>query len=398
MLEWLIIGGGIHGTYLANLLTHLPGTEERNQVRILDPHKGLLAAWERNTVNCGMAYLRSPATHNIDRPILSLYRYARTCGELSHTAFIPPYNRPSLELFQRHCRHVIATNRLEQLHTRGRARSVKKDGRNLVVETDGPPLRTRRLVLAVGMSEQPCWPPWAQALKIEGARIAHVFDVDFNRREWTQNGRTIVVGGGITAVQTALKLVSTTHGAVHLLSRHALRESQYDFNPCWIGPKCLRAFYRADLPQRRATIDQARIAGSLPSEVLAAFNQALSANRIGFSEGRCLGAASVRGAVRLETAGGMLEADQVILATGFRSRRPGGAMIDRLIRDFDLKCNPCGYPLLGSDLRWSASIYATGPLAELQIGPCARNIVGARNAGRILLHGLGHDRRRPPGR
>ncbi len=396
MLEWLIIGGGIHGTYLANLLTRLPGTEG-DQVRILDPHSALLAAWTRQTANCGMTYLRSPATHNIDRPILSLYRYAQTCGDLTRTAFIPPYNRPSLELFQRHCRHVIAANRLEQIHVCRRARSVKKDGRNLVVETDGSPLRTRRLILAVGMSEQPCWPGWARALQIEGARIAHVFDADFNRREWTHNRRTIVVGGGITAVQTALKLVTETRGTVHLLSRHALRESQYDFNPCWIGPKCLRAFYGEDLPQRRATIDRARIAGSLPSEVLAAFNQALSAKRIGFSEGRCLDAAMANGAVRLETAAGVIEADQVILATGFTPRRPGGAMIDRLVKDFDLKCNPCGYPVLGADLRWAASIYATGPLAELQVGPCARNIVGARNAGRILLHGLGHDPRRPPG-
>ena len=121
------------------------------------------------------------------------------------------------------------------------------------------------------------------------------------------------------------------------------------------------------------------------------------AKRIGFSEGRCLDAAMANGAVRLETAAGVIEADQVILATGFTPRRPGGAMIDRLVKDFDLKCNPCGYPVLGADLRWAASIYATGPLAELQVGPCARNIVGARNAGRILLHGLGHDPRRPPG-
>ena len=397
MLEWLIIGGGIHGTYLANLLTHLPGLE-RHQVRILDPHPGLLTAWERNAANCGMAYLRSPATHHIARPILSLYRYAQTRGALVRPMFTPPYNRPSLKLFQNHCRHVIAANRLEELHVHGRARAVKKDGCGLVVESDGPSLRARRLLLAVGMSEQPCWPAWAHALKIEGARIAHVFDADFTRAEWTQDRRTIVVGGGISAVQTALKLASETGGRVHLLSRHAPRESQYDFNPCWIGPKCLRAFYRTEPPQRRATIDQARIAGSLPGEVLASLNRALSANRIGFSEGQCQGARLTSGGVRLQTSAGVLEADQVILATGFRPRRPGGAMIDRLVREFDLKCNPCGYPLLGDDLRWAENIYATGPLAELQVGPCARNIVGARNAGRILLHGLGHERRPPPGR
>ncbi len=397
MLEWLIIGGGIHGTYLANLLMHLHGTDH-DQVRVIDPHPTLLTVWGRNTTNCGMAYLRSPATHNIDRPILSLYRYAKTCQGLTRAAYIPPYNRPSLELFQRHCRHVIAANRLDRVHVCARAQALKKDGRNLMVETDGPPLRTRRVLLAIGMGEQPCWPAWAHALKRDGARIAHIFDPDFNRHEWIQDRRTVVIGGGITAVQTALKLSAETHGTIHLLSRHGLRESQYDFNPCWIGPKCLRAFYRADMNQRRSTIDQARIAGSLPNEVLASFHQALAETRIGFSEGQFFGAAPFDGGVRLDTSAGVLEADQIILATGFLPRRPGGAMLDRLIADFDLKCNPCGYPILGSDLRWAENIYATGPLAELQLGPCARNIVGARNAGRILLHGLGLERRTPPGR
>ncbi len=397
MLDWLIIGGGIHGTYLANLLNHLPDTDH-DRIRILDPHSTLLTAWTRHTANCGMVYLRSPATHNIDRPILSLYRYARSCRDLTHAAFIPPYNRPSLELFQHHCRQVIAANQLDRLHVCGRALGVKKDGRHLVVETDGSPLRTRRLLLALGISEQPCWPAWAHSLRDKGARIAHVFDTDFNRSEWVHSHRTIVVGGGITAVQTALQLGAETRGTVHLLSRHALRESQYDFNPCWIGPKCLRAFYREGLNRRRTTIDKARIAGSLPSEVLVSFNKALAARRIGYSEGRCQGAMFTEDRVRLETSAGALEADQIILATGFTPRRPGGAMVDRLIEDFDLKCNPCGYPKLGADLRWGETIYATGPLAELQVGPCARTIVGARNAGRILLYGLDHGRRRPPGR
>ena len=397
MIDWLIIGGGIHGSYLANLLAHLPGAEH-NQVRILDPQDALLSTWRRNTENCGMAYLRSPATHNIDRPILSLYRFAQTPEGQAHAAFIAPYNRPSLGLFERHCRHVIATNRLDRLHVRARARRLINEGHSLRVDTDGPSLRTRRVLLAIGMGEQPCWPTWAHDLKHAGARIAHVFDPDFRRRQWRQARRTLVVGGGITAVQTALKLSTESQGAVHLLSRHMLRESQYDFNPCWIGPKCLRAFYRSDFEQRRAAIDQARITGSLPFEVLAAFARAQDENRIGLTEADCLGAEQTGDGVRLNTTAGTLEADQIILATGFLPRRPGGDLIDRLITDFNLECNPCGYPILGPDLRWAPNIYATGPLAELQLGPCARNIVGARNAGRLLLHGLGLTHRPPPGR
>jgi hypothetical protein len=293
---------------------------------------------------------------------------------------------------------VIADNGLDRLHTLARARRLVKDGRALVVETNGPTLRTRRVLLAIGLGEQPCWPSWARQLQQDGARVNHVFEPDFDRNGWPPAPRTLVVGGGITAVQTALRVLGETHGRVHLLSRHALRESSYDFDPCWIGPKCLRAFYRSSMHRRRAYIDKARISGSLPVEVLEAFALARRDSRLGFSEGSCLEATLASGTIRLATTAGPLQAEQVILATGFLPRRPGGPFIDRLIRDFGLKCNPCGYPVVKPDLRWDARVYVTGPLAELQLGPCARNIVGARNAGRQLLRGLGFDGRAHPWR
>ncbi|MDJ0819244.1 MAG: FAD/NAD(P)-binding protein, partial [Desulfobacterales bacterium] len=77
LLHWLIIGGGIHGTFMANLLVHQLGVR-RDDLRVVDPHDMLLAAWSRNTDNCGMSHLRSPAAHNIDLHALSLYRYARS--------------------------------------------------------------------------------------------------------------------------------------------------------------------------------------------------------------------------------------------------------------------------------------------------------------------------------
>jgi len=49
-----------------------------------------------------------------------------------------------------------------------------------------------------------------------------------------------------------------------------------------------------------------------------------------------------------------------------------------------------GYPVVDDQLHWGGSIFVSGPLAELRIGPCARNIVGARNAGRLILDYLNH--------
>jgi hypothetical protein len=43
---------------------------------------------------------------------------------------------------------------------------------------------------------------------------------------------------------------------------------------------------------------------------------------------------------------------------------------------------------VGDDLQRGPNIFVTGPPAECQIAPCVRNIVGVRNAGRMLRAAL----------
>jgi hypothetical protein len=74
----------------------------------------------------------------------------------------------------------------------------------------------------------------------------------------------------------------------------------------------------------------------------------------------------------------------VILATGFDHSRPGGEWLDRAIAQFALRCHECGYPIVDANLCWHPGLYVAGPLAELQLGPVARNIIGARHAASRL--------------
>jgi cation diffusion facilitator CzcD-associated flavoprotein CzcO len=386
MIAWLIIGGGIHGTYISHLLVNEVGLN-RDDVRVLDPHQKPMAAWNRNAANCGMRFLRSPATHNIDIPILSLYRFAQSPAVKGMAEFIPPYNRPSLSLFQKHCAHVIRHFRLEELRITGRAVALHKNNRrSLTAETSVGSIAARNVILAMGLGEQPYWPSWARRLQQAGSRIVHVFDPGFRSADMAQSSESVVVvGGGLSAVQTALMLSKKRAGRVRLFSQHDLYESQYDFDPCWIGPKCLRDFYRKDYGDRRAAVDRARLGGSLPGEVFEELRTALDAKGLYFQKSRIRNAVPGGDRIRLDTDTGAVWTDGVVLATGFRSDRPGGDFIDQAIEEFGLQCGPCGYPIVGEDLRWAANIFVTGPLAELQLGPCARNIIGARNAGRHLL-------------
>jgi hypothetical protein len=75
-----------------------------------------------------------------------------------------------------------------------------------------------------------------------------------------------------------------------------------------------------------------------------------------------------------------IEADLVVLATGFESARPGGVWLDEVIAALNLPTAECGYPIVDRTLCWGPGLYVTGPLAELEIGPVARNIIGARLA------------------
>jgi len=382
-LQWLIIGGGIHGTIMANLIVNRLGVRP-DDLRVLDPHDRLLAVWLRNTANCGMSHLRSPAAHNIDLHALSLYRYARSPAGSPLRDFIPPYNRPSLELFRRHCEHVIKTNRLEALRMRGRAQALRNTGSSITVDTTAGKLKTRNVMLAIGLGEQPDWPEWARFLQQQGADVRHLFEPDFDRRTLKAVERTAVIGGGITAVQVALKLAEEQEGNIVVLSGHELREQYYDFNPCWIGRKCLADYYKLDFHRRREIIDQERVPGTLPAEVLKSFLAALDTGNPRFELGRVIDAELTDACIHLRTEHASQCFDRVILATGFQAKRPGSPLIEQAIAEFKLACNPCGYPIIGRDLRWGEHIFATGPLAELQVGPCARNIIGARNAGRFL--------------
>jgi len=393
VLEWLVVGGGIHGTYLLHLLLRRGGATP-DAIRLLDPQPYLMALWRQHAHNCGMTFLRSPATHHIGIGILSLYRFARRQGR-DRDEFTAPYNRPSLALFNDHSRWVIANNNLDGLHRCARVAAVRQTTGGVVVESEGGDHRARRVLLAVGLGEQPFWPVGARHLQASGAPVTHVFDPAFDRRRLPPDSRIAILGGSITALQLALQLVRDGARDVTVLAAADLRRSPYDFDPCWIGPKCLRRFYPAPPAARRGMIDAARVTGTVTPEVADAFEAAVAAGRLQFRRGRISAWKGDAHGVGLTQNGAKLDFDRLIVCTGFAATPPVPPLLAQIQREFGLARAACGYPLPDDGLRWHPRIYVAGPLAELALGPTARNIIGARNAGRLLLHGLGRGPRPP---
>lgn len=380
--DWLIIGGGIHGVHIAVRLIGEAGVPPE-RLAIVDPGDRLLSRWRSCTTTTGMTHLRSPSVHHLDLSPHALHQFA---GRRKHRApglFAHPYDRPAIGLFNKHCDRVIETYGLAELHIQARAVDCSVDHDRVGVRLDcGREIEASDIVLALGASEQPAWPTWAQR---GDDRVHHVFEPEFEG--WPSRPETVaVVGGGISAAQIALRLLDEGH-RVHLISRHPMRVHQFDSDPGWIGPKLMTGFSKErDIDRRRALIRDARHRGSVPPDVHRPLRRAIELHRIHWHEDQVVGIEVGRDGLDLRLGTGeRLEVERLLLATGFASHRPGGAMVDALVASASLPCAQCGYPIVDAGLRWHPRVHVSGPLAELELGPVSRNIVGARRAGDRLV-------------
>jgi hypothetical protein len=389
-LDWLIIGGGLHGVHIAARLLG-EGQIRRDRLRIMDPGQALLERWRSCTQVTGMTHLRSASVHHLDLDAWSLQRFA---GKRKHRApglFAHPYQRPALELFNAHCDQVIDTFDLEALHLRDRALSCDLACDGATVQTlSGRTLRAQQLVLALGNSDQPSWPSWAPP---GTCGVHHIFAPGF--KGWPPPGAepVAVLGAGISACQVALRLARHGH-PVHLISRHALRQHQFDSDTGWLGPKYMVKFGREPDPdRRRAIISRARHRGSVPPDTRVEVRKAMDRGQITWHQSSVQALEVTEAGLRLELASGQqVSAERLLLATGFEGRRPGGQLVDSLIASANLPCARCGYPIVDPALRWHPRVYVSGPLAELELGPVSRNTAGARRAGDRLMDALRQQR------
>lgn len=83
--------------------------------------------------------------------------------------------------------------------------------------------------------------------------------------------------------------------------------------------------------------------------------------------------------------GEVTAANAIVLATGFEQGLPGGKMISGLVRNHSFRCASCGFPIPSNHLEWWDGIYLSGTLGELETGPSAPNLIGARMAANKIL-------------
>lgn len=390
-LDWVIIGGGIHGVHLAVRLISEADVDPK-RLRIIDPGPGLLDSWQRCTSNTGMRYLRSPAVHNLDVSPWSLLRYAGAMGSRKRAArgmFAAPNDRLSVALFAEHCAEVVSRYDLAALHVQDSATDISLSCGSVSVQLGrGGNLTAGRVLLALGSAAQPRWPVWASTLMAYGVRIHHIFEPGFSLEPDAWPDRIAVIGGGTSAAQAAMRLAGGSR-EVHLITRHNLRKHNFDSDPGWMGTKNMRRFTATrSLKTRRQMIKSARHVGSMPPDVHRSLRGAIRRGTVQWHQGE-LAASAVGSRAVLRLGEERIYVDAVLLATGFEGQRPGGALLDRMIESHALPCADCGFPVVDKHLRWHPQVFVTGPLAELELGPVSRNILGARRAAERIIPVVG---------
>lgn len=421
MLDWLIIGGGPHGVHMACRL--LDRGVRHQGLAILDPHSEPLAHWSHCTKNTGMLHLRSPSVHSLDVDPLALGRHAETEAFLEakqsaasdEADFIPPYCRPSLRLFMHHVQSLIESNDLMRRWRSARAISIEDSDGCYCVQTEArDSIEARNVVLALGAGDQPNWPDWAADFRDgkERGDLFHIFDHSFERERIAKDDDVAIVGAGISAAQLALALLQTNpHRRITLVSRHFLKREDFDSDPGWLGPLLLKGYQKESCyTRRRAIIQNARHRGTMAAEVSDRLQKAILkeqsiALEMGDIESLRRGARGDQLELLLrsveldegayEETGELvlqfceqtktLQANTIVLATGFEPERPGGRLIDETIEALQLPTAEDGFPIVDRYLRWRAGLFVTGPLAELEIGPASRNLSGARMAAERVI-------------
>ncbi|WP_216828405.1 FAD/NAD(P)-binding protein [Alkalihalobacterium elongatum] len=388
MFDWLIIGGGIQGCTAAVYLLKQNKVSIEN-LAIIDPNEQPLSMWRHCTSIIEMPYLRSPSIHHLAPAHFDLEKFAKSSKGRPYASFYKPYDRPGLQLFNTHCEHLFEETRLNKSWLQGRVVQLKKDKTSWkVILKDGQELESKNVILAIGLSEHPFWPEWAVTAKENEASISHIFD---RTQQVTETAKSIaIIGGGISAAHAAIKWSQHLPGNTVQISRHSLRVHQFDSDPGWLGPKLMRNFQTvSSYDKRREMIRKARHRGSMPLDIKAKIGKQIKSGALSFLQDEVMEvqANSSLNKITLQS-GQQIKADHILLATGFHQSPPGIEWLNSTIQDRKLQCAACGYPILSTSLQWDEGLYAIGALSELEIGPVARNISGARRGIEKILESI----------
>lgn len=391
--EWAIVGGGIHGTYVAREL--LDAGVPREDIVILDTYGELLGSFRRKARACGMETLRSNYVQHVGPTPFGLEAFAEQHdreGELVPTRNSQP--RPTVDLFLDYADHVIDRFGLTALVREATVTGIDRED-SLVIQLRGAsktdPIRATRVVLAVGQGDRYRRPEWA----VETPRMEHVWETETPPAATVETDEIVwVIGGGITAAQVATAIADHVE-AVTLCTRHPLEEALREADPLWLNWRHIEREIHSLPPgstARYERVQTARNESTIPHYLLEELRQR---STLTVCQDEIVNVFQTDDGLLISRDHGTeTGVDRIILATGFEpvASHP---LVRSVAEALSLRRGDRGLPVLDDEtLAWQtrtgdcSNVFVTGALAAGTVGPFAGNIPGARRAAERLVESV----------
>lgn len=458
-------------------------SSRHRKVCVVDPHSSFMAGWKSRFEALRIPFLRSPALAHpslFDQNALLAYAvatgredelYESGCSQLRSLlalgqSQIGLWKLPSTSLFNSFCEATLKS--LSHDYIQGSIVDICKRGSVFHLQAaSGRKITARAVILGMGTVGCPVVPlgirnapnvySWTDmdmvekkgsnekdgvGLKLETSRSSA--DCKSNCEKKT----VLVIGGGLTAVQAALRLAqSDTSPKVILCSRRPLVTRHFDLPMDWFdrrtATKCQADFYHESISQRLSQIKQTRGGGSVPpiytkelrewqnkGRIVCVVGQPeyikpkqTSSNSPEANQEMCgdKDTSSQEGQQENDTRmhvfieSSVYEVDDIVLACGVQPDCLRHPLIQRVQRQWPIAM-PGGFPAVSQDLQWSTStnwatpdtndidedenqkdgecdnnchhLFVIGGLASLNIGPDAANLMGIRRGASIIANAL----------
>ena len=378
-VEVCVVGAGPHAlTVVSHLLTARPSLKDG--IVVVDPSGQWLRTWREQFGRLEIGVLRSPMVHHPDVWPGSLARFTSDHAlKRSHL----PYDPPLTSVFDSFCSALVNQLDLDSMLCAASVGEIQTERHGYRVTTSSGSFHARQVVWA-GNTAQPIVPePLSKPFGT--ASIQHSSTIDLRNIPTLDGEHIVVVGGGLTAGHLVLGALKRS-ARVTLVTRRPIVERNFDVEPGWLGPRFLDGFDRQRNPERRLQmVLSARGGGSMPGWMCQRLESEIDFGRLAHVVGSIeSGNLSDTGPLELCVSGQLLEADRCWLATGTRPHFcADAALAAHVNRQVD------GIPVLRQDLRLGRrSMYLTGRLAAIELGPAAGNLWGARVAALRITHAL----------
>ena len=384
--EYAIIGGGVHGTHIANKLVN-DGGLDTSELAVFDP-EGYGEVFDQRTSDSGTDYLRSPEVHHTGRDPFDLKSYAEARNrreELTSEGGNPL--RPSTELFIDHLDYVVDSNNLDESLIEDYVTDLREED-NLILETDDGTYTAENGVLAIGNGKPNC-PDFAEQ-EPDYAPVSHIFDSGFSSEDAQRyDGETVIVGGSITAGQLSGLLSRKCEGGVTMMSRSPIELELVEAEPEWTNWSHIEdELHDLETEERHQRVQQQRYDGTMPEYVWNDLKDCLDEGNLRIWHDEVSELEYDGEALDVRTGKGReIEDAQVVLATGFEPiyEHP---FVEDTVENLNLATSEnIDMPVLNDEnLGWKhedgrdSPLQVSGKLAEGTVGPFAGNIAGARRA------------------